>query len=68
MAFALSALAAALFFLSIWIVVAAPSRFLLPLSVGAPEVSPLLLGASLLVALLSLRQRAGTRPIVALIL
>jgi acetyl esterase/lipase len=31
------------FFLSLWIVIPAPTYFLLPLGVGAPEVSPLLL-------------------------
>lgn len=31
------------FFLSLWIVIPAPTYFLLPLGVGAPEISPLLL-------------------------
>ena len=31
------------FFLSLWIVIPAPNMFLLPLGVGAPEVSPLLI-------------------------
>ena len=31
------------FFLSLWIVISAPTYFLLPLGVGAPEISPLLL-------------------------
>lgn len=32
------------FFLSLWIVVPAPTAFLLPLGVGAPEISPWLIG------------------------
>lgn len=42
-------------FLSSWIVIPAPNRFLLPLGVGAPEVSPLLFlvnGIALLLAVL----------------
>jgi acetyl esterase/lipase len=43
------AASALLLFLSVWIVVPAPNRYLLPLAVGAPELSPvLLLGALLL--------------------
>jgi acetyl esterase/lipase len=39
-------------FLSLWIVVPAPTAFLLPLSVGAPEVSPWLFGLSAIAILL----------------
>ncbi|HUF24205.1 MAG TPA: alpha/beta hydrolase [Vicinamibacterales bacterium] len=52
--------AAALLFLAIWIVVPAPVVWVLPLGVLAPEVSPILLGLSGIVLLLSLR-RLGTR-------
>ncbi|MCM3880555.1 MAG: hypothetical protein ND807_10650, partial [Vicinamibacterales bacterium] len=41
---------AALLFASVWIVVPVPEAWLLPLGVGAPEVSPVLLAASLLLA------------------
>lgn len=51
----LTLIAMALLFLSIWIVIPAPTVWLLPLSVGAPEVSPILFGASVIVLLLSLR-------------
>ncbi|NJP10180.1 MAG: alpha/beta hydrolase [Leptolyngbyaceae cyanobacterium RU_5_1] len=43
-------------FLSIWIVITAPIRVLFPLSVGAPEVSPWLIGLNTLAILLSLAQ------------
>ncbi|MGB3202800.1 MAG: alpha/beta hydrolase, partial [Nodosilinea sp.] len=36
--------------LSLWIVVPAPTRFLLPLGVGAPEISPWLTGLSAIAA------------------
>jgi acetyl esterase/lipase len=39
-------------FLSLWIVVPAPSAFLLPLGVGAPEVSPWLFGLNAIAVLL----------------
>lgn len=46
---AIAALAAIALFLSLWTVVPAPNFFLLPLGVGAPEISPfLLLGQGLL--------------------
>lgn len=61
----LTLLATALLFLSIWIVTAAPVAWLYPLSAGAPEVSPFLLGLSLLVFLLTLR-RLSTRKVAAL--
>jgi acetyl esterase/lipase len=41
-------------FLSIWIVVPAPTAFLLPLGVGAPEISPWLFGLNAIVILLML--------------
>jgi len=43
------------FFLTIWIVVPAPTFALLPLGVGAPEVSPWLIVANAIAALLALR-------------
>jgi acetyl esterase/lipase len=49
---AIATLAAIALFLSLWIVVPAPTFFLLPLGVGAPEVSPfLLLGQGMVLAL-----------------
>ena len=39
-----------LLFLSSWILIPAPNGFLLPLAVGAPEVSPLLLAGAVLLA------------------
>lgn len=59
---AIAALAAIALFLSLWIVVPAPTFFLLPLGVGSPEVSPfLLLGQGLLLgtALLLQGSRVG---------
>lgn len=44
------------FFLSLWIVVPAPTFALLPLSVGAPEVSPWLIVGNAIAALLALSQ------------
>ena len=41
-------------FLSVWIVIPAPTSWLLPLGVGAPEITPILLVGNLLVLLLSL--------------
>lgn len=58
----LTILAFVLLFLSVWIVTPAPSVWLLPLAVGAPEVSPLLLAASVLVLVLALR-KATTRKL-----
>lgn len=46
-------------FLSLWIVVPAPTFFLLPLGVGAPEVSPFLLLGQGLVLALTLVLRGG---------
>jgi acetyl esterase/lipase len=54
--------AAALLFLAIWMVVPAPVLWLLPAAVLAPEVSPILLGLSGIVLLLSLR-RFSTRKL-----
>ena len=48
--------AAALLLIAIWMVVPAPVVWLLPAAVIAPEVSPILLGLSGLVLLLSLRR------------
>lgn len=41
-------------FLSIWIVLPAPTFFLLPLGVGAPEVSPWLIGGNAIALILTL--------------
>ncbi|MBW4690620.1 MAG: alpha/beta hydrolase [Lyngbya sp. HA4199-MV5] len=43
------------FFLTLWIIVPAPTFALLPLGVGAPEISPWLMVANAIAALLSLR-------------
>ncbi len=59
------ATAAVLLFCSIWIVVPAPNMLLLPLAVGVPELSPLLLAASLIVFALALQARRGTTGTVA---
>lgn len=48
--------AIALLFLALWILVPAPTVWLYPLSVGAPEVSPILLALSALVFVLALRK------------
>ncbi len=42
-------------FLSLWIVIPAPTLFLLPLGVGAPEISPWLVGVNAIAILLLLR-------------
>jgi acetyl esterase/lipase len=44
------------FFLSLWIIVPAPTFSLLPLAVGAPEISPWLLVGNMIAALLALSQ------------
>ena len=49
--------AAALLFVSSWIVLPAPHLLLLPLAVGAPELSPLLLAMSLFVLALAVAAR-----------
>lgn len=46
---------AVVLFLSAWILVPAPSRFLYPLAVGSPEVSPILLAAGIVLVALSAR-------------
>ena len=62
----LTLIGAVLLFLSAWILIAAPVDWLYPLSVGAPEVSPLLLGLAALVFLLTLR-KLGSRKLAAVI-
>lgn len=57
------ALAAAAFFVAIWLIVPAPTMTLLPLAVGGPEISPLLLVMALFVAVLAWRTRGRTRPV-----
>jgi acetyl esterase/lipase len=47
-------LSAAGLFLSLWVLVPAPNLFLLPLGVGAPEVSPWLVGLNAIALLLTL--------------
>jgi len=49
------ATSAALLFVSIWILIPAPTMFLLPLAVGAPELSPVLLAAGIFLCVLSRR-------------
>ncbi len=46
-------------FLSLWIVIPAPTLFLLPLGVGAPEISPWLIGVNAIAILLLLRFHRG---------
>ncbi|PZV06977.1 MAG: esterase [Leptolyngbya sp.] len=59
---AIATLAAIALFLSLWIVVPAPTFFLLPLGVGAPEVSPfLLLGQGIVLALALVLRRAKVK-------
>ena len=52
----LTLLSAALLVLAIWIVVPAPTLWLFPLAVGAPEVSPILVGVAALLFLMMLRR------------
>lgn len=56
------ALSAVIFFVAIWLVVPAPTMTLLPLAVGGPEMSPLLLVPALFVAYLAWRTRGRPRP------
>lgn len=49
-------LAGVTFFLSLWIVLPGPNLFLLPLAVGAPEISPLLLLSGVLALAIALWQ------------
>lgn len=51
-------IAAVLLFLAIWIVMPAPNVWLMPIGVGAPELSPILLIVSLLALLVSFRGKA----------
>ena len=46
-------------FLSAWIVIPAPTFFLLPLGVGAPEVSPWLVGLNAIAILLAFKSRTS---------
>jgi len=55
-------LAAVVFFVAMWLIVPAPTMTLLPLAVGGPEISPLLLAPALLVAFLAWRVRGRPRP------
>jgi acetyl esterase/lipase len=50
--------AAILLFLAVWIVIPAPNAWLLPLGVGVPEVSPILLAASVIALLLCFRGKS----------
>lgn len=50
-------IAAVLLFLSIWIVIPVPKLWLLPIGIAAAELSPMLLGFSLLVLLMAFRGR-----------
>lgn len=67
MSWLILALASVLFFLAIWIVVPAPTMLLLPLSVGAPEISPLLLVPAMVTGVIAWRGH-GTVRRVALVL
>jgi acetyl esterase/lipase len=60
-AWAALALASVGAFLAAWVVLPAPTRFLLPLGVAAPEVSAWLLVACLVALLLALGARPGSR-------
>lgn len=53
--------AVVLFFLSIWLVVPAPTMFLLTFAVGAPEISPLLLVPALVTAVVAWRGHGPVR-------
>ncbi len=57
------AIAATLFFLSLWIVVPAPTMTLLMLGVGAPEISPILLVPALVTVVLAWRVRGRGRRV-----
>ena len=57
------ALSAVIFFVAIWLVVPAPTMTLLPLAVGGPEISPLLLVPALLVAILAWRRGGPLWPV-----
>ncbi len=53
-------LSAAVLFLSVWIVIPAPTSWLLPLGVGAPEISPILAVGNAIALLLSLPSSKGS--------
>ena len=55
-------LSAVVFFVAMWLVVPAPTMTLLPLAVGGPEISPLLLVPALFAAYLAWRVRGTPRP------
>ena len=57
MSWVVLALAAVSLFLSMWVVVPAPTMALLPLAVGGPEISPLLLVPALVIVALAWRRR-----------
>lgn len=57
------ALAAATFFISMWLVVPPPTMTLLQLAVGGPEIGPLLLPPALFVVFLAWRVRGRPRPL-----
>lgn len=57
------ALAVVVLFVAIWLIVPAPTMMLLPLAVGGPEISPLLLVPALLVAVLAWRGGGRPRPV-----
>ena len=50
-------LSAIALFLSLWVIVPAPTLFLYPLAVGAPEISPWLVGINTIALLLNLLRR-----------
>jgi acetyl esterase/lipase len=57
-----TAAAAALLFLSVWIVLPPPHRAFYPLAVGSPEVAPVLFAAGILLLMLAARH-ARRRPV-----
>lgn len=61
-------LAAVVFFVAIWTVIPAPTMALLPLSVGAPEISPLLLAPALVMVVLAWRRRGHRAGLAAFVL
>ncbi|MEG4489975.1 alpha/beta hydrolase [Microcoleus sp. D3_18_C4] len=50
-------LSAIALFLSLWVIIPAPTMFLYPLAVGAPEISPWLVGINTIALLLNLLRR-----------
>ena len=61
MSWLLSILTAVLLFLAAWIVIPAPTMALLPLGVGAPEVSPFLLAAAAMLGVIAVRRAFAGR-------